>query len=221
MLVAVYDLRHLDLDTTMRCPKCDAEWQVFAGRESSLTSRDWQSRSFTTKEAGSVTAVTSQPTAVPVSDQLEFVEVEVSGDVYRETDRLFDNRLGSTSATQRLAITEQWTQAVQVDRELARVVGGSLRIGVFLGELQAKAERTLRTQYSVSETGQRTYTDELTVEVPAHTLRRLHVTYRRIWQTGVLRTAMSDGTTLEVPYRVAIALEMDWSQHDSASAEVD
>lgn len=172
------------------CPRCGQAWAVFGN---------------------------GQPLPDATVGGTEVVESGRSEDAYFEDERLLDNRGSTSAAHQTLTVTEQWTQTVQLDRERAKTSsnGGSLDLGG-VASLEAKAEQTLRESYSISEDRQRTFSAELTVEVPPRTLRRLVLTYRRIWQDGVVRVTHRDGSTLEVPFRVALNLTLDWSQHDEA-----
>jgi hypothetical protein len=187
----------VDRETTLECSKCHSQWSMF----------DHQG---TTR---------GTPAEFPASLNVTFEETVVTRQLYRETDRLLDNRGGSTAATQRLTISEQWTQTVQLDREHARSVGGHAGLTTPVASAALQAEETLRKHYDVTASGQRTYTDELTVEVPPHTTRHLHLRYMRVFQDGVVRASGGDAVALELPYRVAIALEMDWSQSDTAGEE--
>jgi hypothetical protein len=184
----------VDREMTLECSKCHTQWSMF----------DQQGNP------------RGAPVTAPASLIVTFEETGVTKQLYRETDRLLDNRGGSTAATQRLTISEQWTQTVQLDREHARTLGGHAGVSTPFGSAALQGEEMLRKHYEVSTSGQRTYTDELTVEVPPRTMRRLHLRYMRVFQDGVVRASSADGVALELPYRVAIALEMDWSQSDTA-----
>jgi hypothetical protein len=141
------------------------------------------------------------------------VETGTSIEPYRETSRRFNNRAGSTPATQRVSVSEQWTQSIELSREHAHSLGGHVALGAQLGSIASSAESTLRAHYGVTADAQRTYTDELTIEIPPHTLRTLHLEYKRVFQAGLVRASLGNDV-VELPYRAAVALEMNWSQHD-------
>ena len=57
----------------------------------------------------------------------------------------------------------------------------------------------------------------MTIEVPARTRRVVKFIYRRVWQHGLIVSRQGE-TTLEVPFRVAIDLNLDLAQEDSTES---
>jgi len=170
------------------CPKCHGQWPLYAGTEVATPAPSYEIR---IRETGRI----EEP--------------------YLEDDRDFDNRDGTTSTTQTISVSEQWTQTLQLEREATttRQIGGTIGAGKVVS-LTAQVEQALRANYSLTDSRQRTFTSQLAIEVPPHTRRRIELRYRRIVQTGVAEVPTADGPPLEIPFRVALNLTLDWSQHD-------
>lgn len=182
----------MDKSAIAQCPSCEQTWAVFGD---------------------------GQPSApAPPAGGVELVETGRSEEGWFDDERVLDNLGSSSTAHQTISVSEQWRQTIQLDRERARTSGGggSLDIGG-IASIEAKAEQTLRETYSLTEDRQRSFTAELTIEVPPRTLRHLVLRYRHIFQDGVARLPQSDGSTVEIPFRVALNVTLDWSQRDEAS----
>ena len=178
----------MDKSAVAQCPKCAQEWAVFSSSE-------------------------ALPLELP-AEKVEIVETERSIEPYSESTRTLDNRRATSEATQTITLSESWTQSIQFDRERARTTsaGGGLKLEIV--SLEAKVETSLRDTYSIGETRQRTSTEEIEVSVPARTLRRLHLRFNRVWQHGLARVPLPAGGVVELPFRVALHLSLDWQQED-------
>lgn len=189
-------------DLIARCRRCGGEWRVFKPAGTVEPSAPPAARN-----------AASVPTAIVGEPQI--IETGRRDEPYYEDRRVLDNRGGTTTATQTISVSEQWTQTVQLERVDDRTGGGRLSLGApqFIS-IEASAERAVRHAYSLSESRQQTYTAELTIEVPPRAMRTLVLSYRRVWREGVVRIATSTDAQVQVPFRVALSLAMDWSQHD-------
>ena len=178
------------------CPKCSGQWPVYAGAETA-----------------------NPPPAPAPAYEIRIRETGRIEEPYLDDNRDFDNREGTTSTTQTISVSEQWTQTLQLERETTSTgqIGGTIGAGKVVS-LTAQVEQALRANYSLTDSRQRTFTSELAIEVPPHTRRRIELRYRRIVQTGVAEVPTADGAPLEIPFRVALNLTLDWSQHDETVA---
>ena len=183
----------MDKSAIAQCPKCGGEWPVFA--------------------SGHV------PDLPIADDDIEIIETGRIEEPYYEDERVLDNRGGTTPATQTVSVSEQWTQTIQFEHE--RTITGTDGVGINVAQfisIEAKAENALRRNYSISESRQQTYTGQISTEVPARTRRHLVLSYRRIWQEGLVRVPTPSGNDVEIPFRIALNLTLDWSQRDEISA---
>lgn len=73
----------------------------------------------------------------------------------------------------------------------------------------------LKERYSISEKKLRSYTDEITIEVPAGVLRNVHFIYKYTVQHGKVLVT-SEGEKSEFIYRVVTDLNLDVTQEDSS-----
>ncbi len=202
-----------------RCAKCHGEWPVYGAVEAAVGAAVASGGAAT----GSMPATPPQPPGSgvtspeePVSDEVHIRETGRVEELYLEDDREFDNRGGTTATTQTISVSEQWTQTLQLERETTTTgqLTGTIGAGRLLS-VTAEIERALRSNYSLSESSQRTFTSELQIEVPPRTLRRIQLRYRRIIQTGIAEVPVAAGApALQIPFRVALNLTLDWAQQD-------
>jgi hypothetical protein len=172
--------------TFAQCRSCGGQWNVYRG------------------------AAAGEPRPGAVT----FVETTRTYEPYVEDEKVFDNRNVSTAATHTFSLRQEWTQDFQIEREEGRANSIGMGIGApQLGLLEARAEESVRTRYAVGESHQRTFAEELTVPVPANSRCRVVLKYKRLFQDGIARIEMSDGTTRDVPYRIALALSLDWAMY--------
>jgi len=175
----------------MVCPDCQGEWPVFA----------------------------SEAPAARNPAPVRLRETERVKEAFSEDTRELDNRGGSTTTTQTMSVSEQWTQTMQIDVERTETTQNTGTIGVDqVASISTQVEEELKRSYSITDTHQRTHSEELTIEVPPHTLRHLDLRYKRILQKGVAEVPMDDGSVLEVPFKVALNLSLDWSQRDEVAS---
>lgn len=190
-----------------RCPKCQGEWPVYASVGATVAAAD------------EAPEAQPEPSSPPPSEEVRIRETGRIEEPYLEDDRELDNRGGTTATTQTISVTEQWTQTLQLEHETTTngQFGGTIGVGKIVS-VTAHVERALRSNYSLTDSTQRTFSTQLEIEVPPRTLRRIQLRYRRIIQTGVAEVTMANGSPLEVPFRVALNLTLDWAQQDESVA---
>lgn len=194
-----------------KCPKCQGEWPVYASAGAAVA--------VAVAVADATPEPQPEPFSPPPSDEVRIRETGRIEEPYLEDDREFDNRGGTTATTQTISVSEQWTQTLQLERETT--TNGQLNGTIGAGKIvsvTAQVERALRSNYSLTDSSQRTFATQLQIEVPPRTLRRIQLRYRRIVQTGVAEVPTANGSQLEVPFRVALNLTLDWAQQDETVA---
>jgi hypothetical protein len=88
-----------------------------------------------------------------------------------------------------------------------------VKLGAF-ANLGLSVERAISEKYSLTQDVKRSYTDQMTFEVPAHMKRQITFLYRRLWQHGVIRYHMESESPIEIPFKVVVALVLDLKQED-------
>lgn len=188
------------------CSKCHGQWPVYAAAGTAVAAPT---------EPQAPAAEPESFSASPDSEEIRIRETGRIEEPYLEDDREFDNRGGTTATTQTISVSEQWTQTLQLERETTTngQLGGTIGAGKIVS-VTAQVEHALRRNYSLTDSSQRTFTTQLQIEVPPRTRRRIQLRYRRIVQTGVAEVPAAGGAPMEIPFRVALNLTLDWAQQD-------
>jgi DNA-directed RNA polymerase subunit RPC12/RpoP len=154
-----------------------------------------------------------RPVTIEVVEDLRTTEVASTDEM------VLDNSKGRTPLKRSQSISREWTQTVAVEQE--RTDGTQTKFGLAAQgvSLETMAEQAVRSKYSISETQKLTRTDELQLDVPAGTKRRLVMTFKRTWQHGKLVLTPADGDPVEVPYKVVADVTLDVAQVDEQFAE--
>ena len=145
---------------------------------------------------------------------IEVIEGPSESEVGVHQRELVDNSGGTSVLTMRKSISHEWRRSITFGREISDATKLGLTLGGDAASLSLTAENALKSTYSVLQEETATYTQELEFEVPVGVRRVVGLTFRRILRTGILKLQDADGGTAEVPYKVAVGLEVDVSQTD-------
>lgn len=143
----------------------------------------------------------------------ELVEGEISEEPLGDEQRIIDSSQSSVSITRHVSISKEWMQSYDIsDEEVTKAqAGGEAKISSVFA-LKLAAEQQLRSRYSISEQIKKTYTEDVTIEVPPNTKVCMLFKWKRLVRSGVVRFSMPDGSTIELPYRVAWGVTFDQEQ---------
>jgi hypothetical protein len=122
----------------------------------------------------------------------------------------FDNSGSSSSSVETLHITHSTEFAIAFSEEKARVAGGQSSVGLIgFADISGRLEQTLRAHHSVGVKS--TFTVERTsqIQVPARTHVRVTLTWKRIWQDGIVNLRTKSGTDVAVPYSLTVDIGFD------------
>lgn len=178
------------VETTVRvCTKCDARVPVFP--------------------SGDVGTQRKQVVGVEIS------ETRISEEPIGSEERFIDNSKSSVGASRSFSVSKEWSRSYIIEREEAHnnSIGSSLGVDE-IASFSVRAEESLRSKYSLSDSERQEYAEEVRVDVPAHTRIRIIFHWKRIWQHGWIR--LSKGTECEatLPFKIVKGLTFDQSQQD-------
>ncbi len=177
-----------DSPVLARCKHCEETWPIFADTTDALPA--------------------PEPT-------VEIVETEQTVERLRVDTMCLDNRGGTSPLRRSVTKSQEWSRSYEISNEESKTRDKKLSIPLTGGTLGLKAERAVKASYSLSEGKKAVLTDTFDFEVPPNTLREVSFIYKRIWQHGLIRVEEA-GEIRQVPYRVAVRLEVDLAQNDRA-----
>jgi hypothetical protein len=149
---------------------------------------------------------------------VDIIETERSFEL-DHTDPLELDNLGGTSPLKHTqTISQEWTQTLQIDTEKSEVKTATSGLEMpGLGTFGQKTEEALKSRFSITEQTKKVLTLEFTFEVPPATKRHVDFNYQQVWQNGLARISSTDGTTVEMPWRVAVDMTVNLTQRDTTA----
>jgi hypothetical protein len=122
----------------------------------------------------------------------------------------FDNSKSSSSSVETLHITHSTEFAMRFDQERATLSGGGASVALigFAG-ISGSLQQTLRSHHSVGVTSTFTVQRISEIQVPARKHVRVTLTWKRIWQDGVVKMRTTSGVKVAVPYSMTVDLGFD------------
>ena len=156
--------------------------------------------------------VFKRPTITRVSEVTR--RTQLIGDEVRS----FNNAGSSSTATEKVTVTNRFTMSASVDLNQARSISGTAGVG-FLDTLniQAELQNDLARRYSLQIGNEQTYEQSSEVNIPAHTNVQIIFHWKLIWATGMLALAELAEPALEVaevPFEVTVGLTYDKETRD-------
>jgi len=126
-----------------------------------------------------------------------------------------DNARGTTPMLRTKTITQDWSQTYELSVEEGAVSESSIGVGKGgVATISAMAQNALKTTYRIGQETRKTYTEEIPFDVPPGKRQVMTLTFRRIWQHGILRVVDPNGETKDVPFKVVVDVEMDMVRKD-------
>ncbi len=122
----------------------------------------------------------------------------------------YDRSQTSSSSTETLHITHSTQFAMRIFEESATLTGGggSVALMGFAG-ISGTLEQRLLKHYSVDVTSTLTFERMSQMEVPAGKHVRVTLSWKRIWQDGVVSLRTRSGSQVVVPYSLTVDLSYD------------
>lgn len=181
-------LPRLDRRTVAECPKCNQRWPVFAATQSKISQPDYKA---------------------------SFIETNRTEESIGEEQRAIDNSHSSISLTRRFTVSKEWFQSYTIEYEKAQSEKQQINFGLAQTvNIQTMAENSIKEYYSLSSGAKQTYTEEITLNVPAKTKLSVVFHWKRIWQQGILTIRIKTGQVFELPFQLAIGITFDQTQID-------
>lgn len=130
--------------------------------------------------------------------------------------REIDNSHSKVGIQRTIRVSREWVQSCVVERETTAKVGGELSVGkAWVVDLKATAEGAVRKKYELKTEERKSYSEELTIEVPANTKVQVVLKWKQLWQCGVvLVRSDKDGAEARIPFKVCIGPTFDQCQVD-------
>jgi len=127
----------------------------------------------------------------------------------------FDNSNSSSSSVETLHITHSTEFAISFDEERATMAGAGTTVSIVgFGGIEGNVQQTLRRHHSVGVTSTFTVQRISEVTVPAHKHVRVTLSWKRIWQDGIVNLTTRGGLEIAMPYALTVDLSFDKKTDD-------
>jgi hypothetical protein len=171
-------------------------------------------------EAAQFSKIANERGSLPPFDKFtetSVVETQRVEESLGEEAREIDNSRSAVGIQRTIRLSREWTQSYVLEREVAAKAAGELSVqGAWIADFRASAEGAIRRRYELTVAERRTYSEELTIEVPARTKVQVVLKWKQIWQCGVVVVrGGSDGVEVHMPFKVCLGPTFDQSQVDA------
>lgn len=144
------------------------------------------------------------------------VELGRESELAAEQTLVLDNLGGVSTLNRTRTVNYEWSKSLSMSVEGTQTEETGFEVGKKdVATLSSMASNAVKTTYQVTQEERKTYTEELSFEVPPGIRRDVTLTFRRIWQLGIVKMSDEAGDPVDIPYRVAVELEMDVAQSDT------
>ena len=147
---------------------------------------------------------------------VDIVLTEKTESYIGEDKRIIDNSKSEIGVTRRFTESRDWTQTYVVEYEKTRnkTYGGSYKVAELIN-VQNSVSTILRSKYTSVEETKRTYTEDVTLQIPAYKKVGVIIQWKNIWQHGIVILRDQHNVEIEVPFKILDNVNFDQSQIDA------
>jgi hypothetical protein len=127
-----------------------------------------------------------------------------------------DNSATSTSSLRRLKVTRRWAQKcdIQIERATTSTNDIILSVPYNLVKYGSKLETAVKKDYGISIGEEQTFEEEIELTVPARTIVKVRLSWKRLWQEGYA-TVMIESVQVKIPFRTVLGITFDQKTIDT------
>lgn len=134
----------------------------------------------------------------------------------------FDNSGSSATSVETLRISNSTQFVLKFDTARATLRSGKSSVSLLdFAKIEGQLQSTLRTEYSLSEKTALTVERTSQINIPAQAHVRVLLSWKRIWQDGVIVVRARSGVDVLVPYSVTVDLIFDKTLTDIPGSDDD
>ncbi len=133
-----------------------------------------------------------------------------------EDRRVIDNSQSDISVTRRFTVTREWSQSYTIEHEKTQTKTKGVNIKIIEPlSIQYSVAIALRDKYTITEGTKKTYTEDVTLQIPANKKVYVLIHWKNIWQNGIATLRDQQNVEIEVPFQVLDGVNFDQSQIDA------
>lgn len=139
-----------------------------------------------------------------------------------EDQRVIDNLNSSIQVSREFTVSKEWSKSYTLGYEQTNTSRGEIGFNL-LNQVNFKLsiEEALKAQYGISEQATRTYSEKVSLEVPARTKIHVLFKWKRIWQHGFISFRSTEGQIIQIPFQIVVGLTFDQIQTDGIESQPD
>jgi len=117
----------------------------------------------------------------------------------------------NAAITRRLSLSREFSKTVVVQTERTKTFHAGIEVSaVQMVKGSAYAENVIRQQYGVTLVQKESYTDEVSIEVPAKTDLQVFVQWKEIWRSGIVHVTEAEMPIVtDYPFETLIRVTFD------------
>jgi hypothetical protein len=146
---------------------------------------------------------------------VQIIETERRSEPLGIETREIDNSQSEIQVTRRFTVSREYSSAYTVDYEKTTGANGDLSFSVAgLSGIKVNLEKKIAEKYSISNSQKRTYTEEITLTIPAKKRVSIRLNWKQIWQYGIIRLQSKENVSIQIPFKVNLEPTFDQQQID-------
>jgi hypothetical protein len=114
---------------------------------------------------------------------------------------LIDHSGSPVSATEEIDAEKEWTRVVSFGSDETITKGISLRAGVSWVSVEGSLERAVTQRFNIELGERQKVSQHLALKVPGYTKTTVRITWKRVWQEGIVHVSGPRGHIADIPFR--------------------
>ncbi len=140
----------------------------------------------------------------------EISEINTTYQQVGTEERIIDNLKSNGLVKRRLTITREWKKIISIDREANSYYKG--KIGLPYGLIEGDISKSLTEKYGSSLEETKSFSEEIELEIAAHSKIILTITWKLIWQNGEIEVFSDSNEKIVIPYKIVKGITFDQMQ---------
>jgi hypothetical protein len=154
---------------------------------------------------------TKHPTIInekPKFHLKKITEINTTYEPAGTEERIVDNLKSNGLVRRRLTISKEWKKTISLNT----LSSNSLTAKAGIPYLTLEVEQMLQNTYNVSFEETKYFSEEVELEIGAHSKIVLNINWKTIWQNGEIELETSHGEHISIPFKVAKGITFDQIQ---------
>jgi hypothetical protein len=140
----------------------------------------------------------------------KIIETNTSYQLLGVEEREIDNSKNDGLVKRKLTISREWKKTISIDKEKTNHYKG--KIGFPYGLIEGEISKSVAETYGSTQEDTRYFSEEVELEVAAHSKIILFVKWKIIWQNGEIEVFSNTNEKIKIPFKIVKGITFDQTQ---------